>query len=251
MSLPKIDLRSLLIIFLIFSNFWIYRIFKLDFIVGLTVVITTLIICLFWNSKKSFLISLLCILVLLFFQYKTTNSQSLTILNNDEQRVQSERMLSYGPTYIDLYFKVIWLKPAEWIEKNNLVIALSRIEKNLFENLNLNKFFFGGFPGNKPEDFEKFTFFLMPFFILGLLKITKEKKIKQLGVLFLLPLVLLMYLGNNSQFSQFSFFPFFILSFWSGIDYLANLQKHKISYYTFVIFLLLTGLLVQLSYAKI
>lgn len=245
MWLQKINTKYLLGVFLIFSNFWIIKIFTLNFLAGIIISILTLVIILRQKRKTV----LVCIVILALMQSQTTHIRSLTILDNDELRVQSERIRSYPLTYIDLGLKVIWLKPVDWIEKNNLIIALSRIQKNFFGNLDINKYFFGAFPRNKPEDFEKFPFVYLPIFILGVYLLIK-KNIQILTVLFILPTVLLTYLGGDNKLGPFILFPFFIVSISKGIICLKDKFKGSKVFYITLVVLILLSLILQMSYGK-
>lgn len=246
MLLQKIRPRYLLSVFLIFSNFWIYKILYQNLFAGILLGILTLIILL--NTEKK--ITTLCLAVLILFQFQTTSIKSLTLLDNDEQRVQSERIKSYPPTYIDLGLKVIWLKPSDWIERNNLVIGLSKVEKNFFESLDLNKYFFGSFPRNKPEDFEKFPFAYLPFFILGVYLLIKKKNFGVLTVLFILPVAIMTYLGSDNRLGPFIIFPFFIKSFYTGAYWLMDRFKGKQIFYATFFVLIMLGFILQISYGK-
>lgn len=249
-SLKTNSKKIILGFFLIFSNFWIYKILKLDFLTGLIIIVTSFAIIYYWNQKNAFKILILSTAMLLILQYLKTDPQSLTLLDNDQQRVQQERILVYPPTYIDLYFKVIWLKPKEWIEQNNSIIALSRLEQNLFENLDLNKYFFAGYPRNKPSDFEKFTFFLLPIFFIGLFNLVKQEKYKELTIIFIIPILLMTYIGNKNDLGPFNMFPFFILCFFEGLNLINAKYKNHLLFFC-VISLVCIGLLIQFSYAKI
>lgn len=245
MWLPKINSKFLLPLFIVFSNFWIYKILTQNILTGVTLAITSLFIILKPGSK----LIVIGLLLLFFLQTQTTSIKSLVLLDNDEQRVQSERIRSYPLTYIDLGIKVIWLKPDSWIEKNNLVIAFSKLEENLFANLDLNRYFFGGFPRNKPEDFEKFPLAYLPIFVLGVFNFLKKKLFKDLGILFITPLVLFSFLGNDNRLGSFAFFPFFMLMFLEGIKFLQTELKNRWFYYFIFISIVLTFIL-QISYAK-
>lgn len=220
--------------------------FTQNFLTGVTLAITSLVILLKPGSK--FIV--LGLLLLCFLQIRTTSIKSLVLLDNDEQRVQSERIRSYPPTYIDLGIKVIWLKPEIWIEKNNFIIALSRLEENLYSNLDINKYFFGGFPRNKPEDFEKFPFAYLPVFIIGFFILVKKKLFKELVICLVIPLMLLSYLGTDNKLGPFILLPFFILTFFKGIIFLETLFKNKRLFYAIVIVLVMLTLILQISYGK-
>lgn len=247
MSFLKTNFRFLLIIFLVFSNFWIYKIFAGNLIIGFCVSLLSLIIAL-KPAKKIIIFS---ILILAFLQFQTTSIKSLTLLDNDQQRIQSERLRAYPPTYIDLGLKVIWLKPAHWIEENKIIIATSRIEENLFTNLDINKFFFGGFPRNNSSDFEKFPFIYLPLFILGIYSGVKSKQFFKMLFLLILPLGLLAYIGSDNKLDPFILFPFFILSFLNGIDFINTKIKTQRFFYPLLILIITLVFILQISYAKL
>lgn len=221
----KNNSKFILPLFLIFSNFWIYRIFAANSFLGFLISLISFVVCL---NLKNIKIILICLTFLIFLQIQTTEIKSLVNLDNDQQRVQQERIRSYPLTYINLYFKVIWLKPVEWIEKNNMVIISSRIEENLFDNLDLNKFFFAGFPRNNPSDFEKFPYIYLPIFILGTINFIKTKELKLLIFLFLIPVLVLSIIGNSNPLGPVALFPFFIAVFVSGINLIGEKYLHKL-----------------------
>lgn len=245
MSFQKISLGFFLL-FLTLSNFWIYKIFSLNFLIGFSVFVITTVIGL--GSNRRFFIAAMLFLTIL--QIQTTSIKDLSILDNDEQRVQSERSRSYPLTYIDFKFRVLWLKPVEWIEQNKFIIALSRIEENLFESLDLNYYFFGGFPRNMPSDFEKFPFILLPFFLAGVFRFVYIRKYFDLALLFFLPVILLSLVGFDNRYGFFILFPFIIFSSMEGINYAATLFKNRNIYLGAVINLILLNLLIQIGYAK-
>lgn len=223
MLLLKNNLKLLLVLFLISSNFWIYKILGLNFLLAIALVLATLVIVL---RIKNIKLTIFCMLILIFFQFQTTHVRSLTLLDNDQQRVQQERIRSYPLTYIEIFSKVLWLKPEIWIEQNKLIIALSRIEENLFGNLDINQYFFAGFPRNNNSDFQKFPFITLPFFIIGLYKMLAKKYFRTLVILLLIPIIILSLIGNDNQFGPFILFPFLILAIFSAIKFLiAKLRK--------------------------
>lgn len=245
MSLLKNNSKLLLVLFLVFSSFWIYKIFYLNLLIGIVLIIVISVVSLNVSRKK---VLFVCLILLLFLQYQTTEIKSLLALDNDQQRVQQERIRSYPLTYINLYFKVIWLKPDSWIEQNKFVIALSKIEENFFENLDFNKYFFGGFPRNNPSDFQKFIFILLPVFIIGVLNLVRKKDISFLILLFAIPILFLSTIGNDNALGPFSVLPFFIISMVYGIDYLDRFLKHKAVFRVLAIIVVLICFSIQLSY---
>ena len=212
---------------------------------GAILAITSLVILIKPGSK----LIILGLFILLFLQIQETSISSLTLLDNDEQRVQSERSKSYPLTYIDLGIKVVWLKPEIWIEQNSFIIALSRLEENLYSNLDINKYFFGGFPRNKPEDFEKFPFAYLPVFISGIFILVKKKLFKELVNYLVIPLLLLGYLGSDNKLGPFILFPFFTLTFLKGITFLETLLKNKRLFYAIMVVSVMLTLILQINYS--
>lgn len=222
MLLLKNNFKVLLAFLIIFSNFWIYKILDENLIIGIILVVITLVVII--KPNKTYLL-IPCIIVLLFFQFQTTHAKSLTLLDNDEQRVQQERIRSYPLTYISIFSKVLWLKPEKWIEQNNLVIATSRIERNFFASLDINQYFFGGFPRNNTTDFQKLPFIFLPLFIIGAFSLAKKKQYLLVSLFFLVPVIFLSFIGDDNNLGPFILFPFFIISIFAGVEY--TLEKLK------------------------
>ena len=206
---------------LILSSFWIYQIIGQNLLVGILVFFITLLF-LYKPEKKIVFVGMT---ILLLLQFQTTQIKNLTYLDNDQQRVQQERIRSYPPTFINLLVKVIWLKPQIWIEQNPVILVLSRVEENLFDTLDINKYFFSGFPRNNPSDFPKFSFLFLPFFVIGVFGLVNKGNYKQLMFLFLIPLILFSVIGKDNKFGPFSLFPFFILTIHSGFNLVKNNLK--------------------------
>lgn len=223
MLLQKNNYKLLLTLFLVFSNFWIFKIFSQNLFIGIILVFVTMVILL--NHHKKVL--LVCLFILLFMQYQTTNIRNLYLLDNDQQRVQQERIRSYPLTYIDVFGKVLWLKPEIWFEQNNFVIAASKVEENFFENLDLNKYFFAGFPRNNNSDFEKFPYIYLPVFIFGLSNLISKKRYEIFFLSFAIPVIFLSMIGNENKLGPFSLFPFFMLSFLRGFGDLVQIFRKK------------------------
>lgn len=246
MLFPKISSKYFLAFSLVLSNYWIYKIFSLNFLIGIIVLVVSTIIVL-GLKKKLFIVGML---VLTILQIQTTSIKNLSLLDNDEQRVQSERSRSYPLTYIDFGLKVLWLKPVELIEQNKFIIVLSRIEENLFEALDINYYFFGGFPRNTPSDFEKFPFILLPIFLTGVFRLSYSRKFFDLVLLFWAPIGLLSFIGSDNRYGFFILFPFIIYSCIEGINYISLRYKNRKYFLIFLIIFTMLIFLMQIGYAK-
>ncbi|MFH0937371.1 MAG: hypothetical protein V1808_03685 [Candidatus Daviesbacteria bacterium] len=93
-----------------------------------------------------------------------------------------------------------------------------KFEQNLFRTIDLNLYFFGNHPRERPgiREFEKYSFLLLPFFLLGLYKLVISK-IWWLFISLLVPLLVLSFVGQDNSIGPFSLFPFFTVTVSIGI----------------------------------
>lgn len=192
------------LVLVLLANSWIYKIISVNFLIGISVIVTTAF--LYKNSKYSFLF----FLPLLFFQITTTQKSSLTNIANDDRRLIDLRLRAY-PSKV--------LRVGYWLEERKESIALSRISRNLFENFDPNLYFFANHPRERVgiKEFEKFHFIFLPFFLAGLFSLIKTGQ-RALPVLsFLIPLSVLSFIGNQNILGSFSVFPFFAVCIATGV----------------------------------
>ena len=130
------------------------------------------------------------------------------------------------------------------------MIALSRLEENLFTDLDLNRYFFGGFPRNKPEDFEKFPYVYLPIFLIGIYASLKKGTPKELGFLLVMSLLLLAFIGNDNKLGPFILFPFFVLSIFKGFMFLEKMINKGKLFYLLAIIMVMLVFVLQISYGK-
>jgi hypothetical protein len=250
------------IIFLVilFGNAWIWRIFKLEPQVFLLTIVLSLVFFFKINYhrlkyKKSLLFIFVLISFLVFYlQIENTHFHSLTLLSNDQQRIHDTRIQYYQPS--DHYIRLVFykLKLIDFYEGKFMTIV-NRLQRNFFESLDPNIYFYGGFPRQRVEilDFEKFPYILILPFFLGIYYLVNKKKWLFVSY-FLLALAFLTFYGNDSFLGPFLIFPFFVMSIFIGIIQLVNL-KQKLSNKFFniaavlFIFLFLISLTQNLIYA--
>jgi len=171
----------------------------------------------FVSRKKYLFFAAALFLITLFFQWKTTTFQSLVLLDNDEQRIHSLRLEFYKPSlhYVRVIFHRFNL--VDFLE-GDFTTGASRIERNLFETIDPNVYFFAGHPRERiwASDFEKFPFlFLFPFLI-GLYNLILSKKrllFFTLGV----STALLSIIGHQNSLGPFILFPFLVVITSNGL----------------------------------
>ena len=187
--------NKFLIFFLfLFLNLWIWKIFFEDFLIfSILIVITVASYKKFITDRKKslVLVQLLMILLTVITQYLTTSISSLTELTNDQIRIRDMRLREYPPVFIRLGAKTLWLPVAYRMEARPESIAIERIQENIFESLDINQYFFASHPRQRVgvKEFEKFPYILLPFFILGIVKLINNKDYGFIIIYLVLPIL--------------------------------------------------------------
>lgn len=210
----------------LFVNPWIWRIYNTDLIIFLIVLgVTNILYKLLKSFSRTMLVYFITpFLILGFLQWKTTIPQSLTLLDNDEQRIQKMRLSFYNPSshYMRLLFYKLDLK--NFLE-GDFSTASFRLQKNLFESLDLNIYFFAGHPRERvwSTEFEKFPFiFLIPF-IIGLYRLWMNKKL--FYVFFSASLIFLSIVGHKNNLGPFILLPLMVVTTTVGIYWVLGYLK--------------------------
>lgn len=236
-----------LTVIILFGNVWIWRIFKQNFFIFLLLIIFTILLYVAIRQRITLIKTILFFILLItiiVFQYKTTTRQSLSILDNDEQRVQQIRLQAYvyDPDLIKIIFFRFKLRD---FYEGSLNIVITRLQRNFFETIDLNIYFFGGHPRGRvwSNDFEKFSFILLPLFLIGLL--TYRIKQKLLSTIIITCIFVLTLIGHKNNLGPFLLLPFLVLYISFGAYTILNYTKkfHKIPQRYFLIIILLTFLL--------
>lgn len=229
------------LIFVIIFNLWIWKIFNFNFLIGITVILTT--VSLYY---KKLTLTILFFILILFLQYKTSSINSLTFLNGDEKIVQEQKMHGYPPVYISLGTKKVYIPVSNWLEARPEILIFYKLQTNISEVVDPNLYFFANHPRERAglKEYEMFPYILIPFFIFGISK-TEKKDLKFL-LLSISPLILLSLIGNSNKAGPFSLFPFVANSVSVGLYPIFSNKKYL------VIFLIIfTLVFIQvLSYAK-
>lgn len=171
-----------------------------------------------YEKKKilSFCI-LITLIIISYLQLKTTDVRSLSNLDNDEKRVHDMRLRWYNPSFHYLRLAFYRLDLKNFFE-GNINIASFRIQRNFFESLDPNVYFFGGHPRERvwANDFEKFPFTYIFPFVIGAYQLIRRKNLV-VGLWFICSVLLLSLIGHKNPLGPFIFFPIFIVTFWLGI----------------------------------
>lgn len=204
--------NKILFIFLLLLSNWIWKIFSISPFVAISVACITVVIFLFTEDVKSkylLILSCLGIILLSIIQVKYTNPQDLTAFSNDQIRIRDMRLREY-PTYR--------IPIAYWLEQRKESVIYFRLKSNLAESLDTNLYFFANHPRSRVgvNEFEKFHFVFIPFFILGILSELHKRKFFEFFLLFFIPISILTIVGNRSEFGPILLFPFFVINIYYG-----------------------------------
>lgn len=226
--------NSLVIILILLGNFWIWRIFQLNFLVFIVLIISTYLLYLSLVKRISYKVRaflLVTILILFYLQWQTTAAKSLILLDNDEQRVQQERLKFYNSvgTESSHYIRIIFyrLDLRNFLEGDFNTIS-TRLQRNFFESIDPNIYFFAGHPRERvwAEDFEKFPFVLVAPFLIGFYKFIKDKK-KIIFWYTAFSLILLSIIGHKNNLGPFIFFPMIAVSIFYGVIKICGILKSR------------------------
>ena len=233
--MPK---NRFIFVFILFGNLWIWKIFLTNFYIALLLIIATDLLYLFSKNNKLNKKIIFAFLLILFYQYVSTNKINLTGLSDDQQRIQQMRLGEYPSKY---------LKIGYYFENRRESIAFFRIQNNLSEILDPNLYFFASHPRQRigVDGFEKFPYIYLPFFILGVFLLIKQKKKLFFINSLLIPILLLSIIGSNNSIGAFALFPFIVISTTTGAE---NYFKNKNIKY-FKLFILITTLILIQMYS--
>ena len=223
-----------LFLFVLLSNIWIW---KLAFISYFSAFVAVCVTYLLWRrvqQKKGSIILLVAASVVLSFVYlNTTTVKSLTLLDNDEQRIKSMRLKEYPPVRVNLLSKTFWVPIGHWFEGRSETIAFFRMQKNFFENIDPNLYFFSNHPRERVgvKEIEKFPYIFLPFFLTGIYILTKKVAVNLYA---LFTLLIITILGSVNPAGPFIIFPLIVCYIACGLGYFLKfidklpLKKRKI-----------------------
>lgn len=217
---------NLILAAVILLNPWSWKILLINPLLFLLVIFSTFTFAYVIKNKKFFWVLIVLFSTLAFFQWKTTTSESLTLLDNDEQRIKEERIKFYAPGehYVRVIFKRLDL--INFLE-GDLNTVSKRLQRNFFETIDPNVYFFGGHPRERvwANDFEKLPFvFIIPFLI-GLYNMILDKK-WFFFLSFSLGVMLLSAIGHKNLLGPFILFPVIVILISGGLVKLLNFKNH-------------------------
>jgi len=166
--------------------------------------LTFIAIC--FDAKRTLVVF---VVVLCFIQLNHTKRADLYSISNDQKRLQDLRLSAYPPTRLPV---------AYWLEAKPVSVAVTRLQSNFFEAMDINLYFFASHPSERVgvKEFEKFPYILLPAFIIGAIAQFNRKK-AVLAIAFLVPVFFVTRYGIDANGSAFALFPFVSYSIYLGL----------------------------------
>ncbi len=219
-----------LLILLLFLNAWIWRILNLNPMVFSLLIITSILVFKSYLDRKNqtfFLASIIIFCLLTIMQWQTTQIQSHTDLSNDDQRIHDIRVRLYHSKIHLIRLLTAKFSLVNFFE-GDFATASYRLQRNFFETLDPNVYFFGGHPRERvwANDFEKFSWLLILPFLVGIYLFWKKSD-RFLKTAFLFSLIIFSYFGHRNQLGPFLLFPFIILCIFEGVVFFLNYARQK------------------------
>jgi hypothetical protein len=107
-------------------------------------------------------------------------------------------------------------------EVSPIAIGYDNWRRSVWENININQYFFGGHPVERDVDFTKFPFWLLPIALIGIWAGIKKEWFKKLSILSLIGVLILGIMGNNNPYGPVVVYPFWLASIFLGIKYVVK-----------------------------
>lgn len=218
--------KSLILIFSLFSNLWIWKLISDNFLIAFLTILATFLLWLSFNknANKYLKYLIMVFLIMLFLQIKTTIINDLIF----------PKLNGFGINF----FKQFIL--------NFYDTTFNKIKLNFSEVIDLNLYFFSNFPRGRfwYQEFEKFPYGLLPLFLIGIFQIKKDKIVLFLTAL--APVILLGVIGNNNPLGPFTLFPLVAMLIYLGTLKVLENKKLIIPFLLFYIF----SLIQSIAYAK-
>lgn len=196
-----LGMQILSILIVLICNSWTWELFSFNLyllliIWGLSILLYLSVVKL---SKKFLYIFCLFLIPVLIIQWITTKNSGLNYINATDEHIFATRRYEISMVASDMK-RYLGSKPEYMFHK---------FEQNLLRSMDLNLYFFGNHPReiSGMREFEKFSFLLLPFFILGLLEVVNYYPRQLLGGL-IIPLSALSIIGLDNLVGPFILFPF-------------------------------------------
>lgn len=233
--------------FALFANIWIWKIYSFSITTGLLVTLASFLVFLyFYKDKTVFKITFIFFVFLLFFVFvRTTQVKSLTDISDHELHTRQVRMSQYPQFYIKFKDKNIRIPIAGLFESRKESVVFFRMLENMFFVSDPNLYFFANHPRETTgvEEFEKYPYILLPFFLYGTIQLVRNKKKNLFLGLLTTGIIIVGLVGSQNPMGPVLFFPFLTFAIFLGLSKtLSKTSMRKSAVFVFLILYLLVML---------
>lgn len=212
----KIPAKLYLIFVITLANFWIWKIFGKDLILGIVLVLLSLALFTLSNIKSDKKNSLLTLLFIIFISSQILISgidKDLTILSSDQQKTIGDRHGYYSVELGRLFQNKFTLRFYK-----DFYPYISAYEENVFNALSPNLYFFNSHPREREKigEFAKYPAILILPFIFGLFMFIQSSNNILIQYLFFAILTTGL-IKQNYLFGPILFFPFINILITNGL----------------------------------
>lgn len=224
MLFSKTVTLNLLLLVITFSNFWIWRILKDNFVVGILLIILSFLflrqIVAKFQIYQLLILTFTCLLIG-FLTLRVGSDTGIFITSPQDLPQLNKRhgfyALELGPLFTNRFSQ----KAYKYFGP-----PIFKLEKNLFSNLDINLYFFASHPRERGTgEFEKYSWVLLFPFILGLFSVMKY--IKVMGTYLIGAAFVSMFLDPAYPLGPVLFFPLINVLIVFGLISFLNIFKDQ------------------------
>lgn len=199
-------MSEVLLLVVIFSASWSWHIFKLNPLIFFILIIFNLLLLRITLKPAAGIVKLITVtlfLALLFYILQNGFDKSIWVMSPDQILKQNKRHIFYSADLRKLYTNKISL-----YYYTRLSEPLAGLQSNLFSNLDINLYFFSSHPRERAGkiEFEKYSFLVLPFFLIGTFSVIKKRYLS-LKLYFLGALSMSAFVSSNYSLGPILFFP--------------------------------------------
>ena len=213
------------------ANFWIWQIFSGSLILGIILLIIELglfVLITKTGLKRSytFVISLSVLLLLVFSAFLLKNEFDNTLLTTSPTEIS---ILNQRHGYLSEGLGIIFTNRFVQHYYKDYSMATGKYLRNVFYTLDPNLYFFRSHPREKAgiDEYEKYSPFVLPLFVIGVLFLTIRWRKYKFLILYFIPAVLLTgFISPNYKLGPLLMFPLVNIILYLGL--IAVIPKVKL-----------------------
>lgn len=217
--------QAVILLLISFLNFWIWKVIGVDIIIGLNLIILSFLLLnttILVKPRKSVVILIITLTLAISFYNLNFGFDHTIFTKEPVERLLEQKRHGYLSKNLGYFFT----NKLSLNYYSRLSLPLSKIQKNAFSSLDPNLYFFAGHPRERKgiDEFEKYSFILFPIFLIGLLKVLKEKYLV-FGIYFLSVFLITGFISAQYELGPVLYFPIINVTLLYGVISLFQLVK--------------------------